>query len=279
MAEYTVHRADFVNPVTAATAYPVHAGAGIFVSGATGGIGRAIVQLLAEQGARIAAADIDTDRLRHLVTGLGGEAAGIYPVRLDLLDTDSISTAVTEATEALGAIDKLVNVAGVERMGSALELTKEVWDWHFGINVFGPFELSRQFARHLISRGAGGAIVNVASDAGKKGHQDMAAYNASKAAVISLTRTLAEEWAPYGINVNAVTPGGVDTPMLHNVAHELSAMTGEPWEKILAATAAPQLGRHVATVEVARMVSFLLTNQVQATRGVSINIDGGELPY
>ncbi len=111
----------------------------------------------------------------------------------------------------------------------------------------------------MIAQGAGGAIVNIASNAGKVGYPNMAAYNASKAAVINLTRSLAQEWAEHGINVNAVCPGGVDTPMLLSVAEWITARTGRDPHMLVKEMKPRQLNRHVQPIEVGRVVAFLTT--------------------
>ncbi len=131
----------------------------------------------------------------------------------------------------------------------------------------------------MIAGGHGGAIVNVASNAGKVGHPNMAAYNASKAAVISLTRTLSSEWAEHGINVNAVCPACVATEMLRDVARWAAGRTGEDPEQVLATIVPHQLGRHVRPIEVGRVVAFLLSEHAVIIRGQAINVDGGDTPY
>jgi NAD(P)-dependent dehydrogenase (short-subunit alcohol dehydrogenase family) len=107
----------------------------------------------------------------------------------------------------------------------------------------------------------------------------MAGYNSSKAAVINLTRTLAAEWANHAINVNAVCPGSVATPMLRNVAEYLSSQSGEPAEQHFERMTPGQLKRHIQPVEVGEVVAFLLSKSAQIIRGQSINVDGGETPY
>jgi NAD(P)-dependent dehydrogenase (short-subunit alcohol dehydrogenase family) len=124
----------------------------------------------------------------------------------------------------------------------------------------------------------GGAIVNIASNAGKVGFPNMAAYNATKAAVINLTRSLAKEWAPK-INVNAVCPGSVATPMLMEVAENLEKSGVGEAKALFATMISTQLGRHVQPIEVGRVVAFLLSDAATIIRGQSINVDGGDTPY
>src|SRR5262249_58154836 len=120
--------------------------------------------------------------------------------------------------------------------------------------------------------------VNIASNAGKVGFPNMAAYNATKAAVINLTRSLAREWAERRINVNAVCPGSVDTPMLRDVAGTLAAGTGRSRDSLFAGMVPAQLGRHVRPIEVGRVVVFLLSDAAEIIRGQSINVDGVDTP-
>ena len=266
-------------PITDGPIFPIHAGKNFVVTGGTGGLGMVTAELLASEGARVVLADRDPAAVEATVEKLGGEAAGFLGVELDLLDWASIERAASASARLLGRIDGLANVAGVAGMAPALEHTREMWDLHFGVNLFGTFELTRQIALGMVEHGEGGAIVNVASEAGKVGHADMVAYNASKAGVVNISRVLALEWAPFGINVNCVCPGGIDTPMLRGVADDLSKMSGQAADDIYTIMEIEQLGRHVAPMEVAMTISFLLGNRVQAIRGVAINVDGGGVPY
>jgi NAD(P)-dependent dehydrogenase (short-subunit alcohol dehydrogenase family) len=146
------------------------------------------------------------------------------------------------------------------------------------VNVIGSFVFCQAVGAHLRAHG-GGAIVNVSSNCGKAGYRNMAAYNASKAAVIGLTRSLSMEWAGDGINVNAVCPGGVDTPMLSGVADWLEPRLGVPADELLTGMGAAQLGRKITPEEVARVIAFLLSDDAVIIRGQSISIDGGDTPY
>ena len=121
--------------------------------------------------------------------------------------------------------------------------------------------------------------MNVSSNCGKAGYPNMAAYNASKAAVLGLTRSLSMEWATDGINVNAVCPGGVDTAMLGGVAEWLSPRLDVPADELLGQMGPVQLGRRIEPVEVGRVIAFLLSDEALIIRGQSISIDGGDTPY
>ena len=189
-----------------------------------------------------------------------------------------MEAAIARTAEAFGALDGWVNNAGILRMGPALETTAADWDAQMRVNVSALFLCCQKAARRFAAHG-GGAIVNVASNAGKVGFPDMAGYNASKAAVISLTRSLAAEWAPHRINVNAVCPGGVDTPMLRAVAEWLAPRRGIDPDELHRGMTPRQLGRHVQPIEVGRVVAFLLSDAALVVRGQAINVDGGDTPY
>ena len=124
-----------------------------------------------------------------------------------------------------------------------------------------------------------GAIVNIASNCGKVGYPNMAGYNASKAAVISLTRSLSTELSERNINVNAICPGGVYTPMLMDVAKSIGERTGEKAEELIKLMVPAQLGRHIEPLEIGRIAAFLLSDHANIIRGQSINADGGDTPY
>lgn len=164
-------------------------------------------------------------------------------------------------------------------MGPALESSPDDWKLQFQVNVEALAECSRIAAAQMIAQGTGGSIVNVASNAGKVGYPNMAGYNATKAAVISLTRSLSAEWAENAINVNAVCPGGVDTPMLEEVAEWVGPRIGTAPKDLHANMTPAQLGRHIEPVEVGRVVAFLLSDRALIIRGQSINVDGGDTPY
>jgi meso-butanediol dehydrogenase/(S,S)-butanediol dehydrogenase/diacetyl reductase len=209
------------------------------------------------------------------------EAAGgrALPVVLDVTDPASVEAAIARAVAAHGRVDGWVNNAGILRMAPALDLSAADWDAQMRVNVSALFGCCQAAARQFRAQGGGGAIVNVASNAGKVGYPNMAGYNAGKAAVINLTRSLAAEWAAHGINVNAVCPGGVDTPMLLAVAEWITAREGGDPRQLVQRMTPAQLGRHVQPVEVGRVVAFLLSDRAAIIRGQSINVDGGDTPY
>lgn len=245
-------------------------GRAFVVTGATGGIGHGITRALLEEGALVVAVDLAPEE------------------RPDPERTLSLTADVTSATDAEGVVratldwcgrlDGLVNNAGIVILDSAWEADTENWRRHMDVNVTGSFVFAKAVGAHLRDNG-GGAIVNVSSNCGKAGYPNMAAYNASKAAVIGLTRSLSMEWAEHGINVNAVCPGGVDTPMLGGVADWLSPRLGISSEELLAGMGPAQLRRKVTPLEVGKVIAFLLSDDAVIIRGQAISVDGGDTPY
>lgn len=248
------------------------------VTGAAGGIGAGIAEALVEAGSSVALADLDLQTVTETARRLDPAGGHTLGVRCDVASDSSAQDAVAATVARFGRLDGVVNNAGVIEMNEARHATSAAWARELDINVTGVFRMCRAALEHLTASDQA-AIVNVASNCGKVGFPNMAGYNASKAAVINLTRSLASEWAPLGINVNAVCPGAVDTPMLAGVADWLADHQGGDPADILAGMALPQIGRKVAPIEVGRVVAFLLSPDATIIRGQAINIDAGETPY
>jgi len=252
----------------------------VLVTGAGSGIGRGICEAVAQAGGTVVATDINLNSAQETADTIrmAGDSRSLA-LKLDVTDSASVSSAMGRTVGEFGRLDGLVANAGVLAMDPALEAADEEWGHQFEVNVLGVFTVCRIAARTMIEQGTGGAIVTIASNAGKVGYPNMAAYNASKAAVINLTRTLAAEWAEHRINVNAVCPGGVDTPMLGKVASWLANRFGGEPGALRASMTPAQLGRHVQPIEVGRVVAFLLSDDASIIRGQAINADGGDTPY
>ena len=261
--------------------FPVHADKAIIVTGAARGLGRSVAQTLVSQGARVALLDVLEAELHETTLELGGPDRGLFAVPVDLADSESIERAFGEAVAALGSVDGLANVAGATRHADALEIGKDVWDFVLGINLIGTHEMSQRAGKYWRDSGRAGAIVNVASEAGKIGHKESIAYSASKAALINETRMMAEALAPYDINVNCVCPGGLPTVMLRKSAANYSRLTSEDADSIYTRIVSDggQLGRAIELDEVSRVISFLLSDSATVVRGQAINVDAGSTPY
>ncbi len=248
----------------------------VAVTGAARGIGEGIAEAALTAGAAVALLDRDEAAARETARRLDPSAKRTLAVGADVTDPASLAEAIAAAA-GLGVITGWVNNAGIVQMIPASDVTPEAWRREFDVNVGGVMN-GAQAARRAFA-GKGGAIVNIASNAGKVGFSNMAAYNASKAAVINLTRSLAREWAAEKINVNAVCPGSVATPMLRDVADRMANETGRSSDQLFAGMVPVQLGRHIQPIEIGRIVVFLLTPAAAIIRGQSINLDGGETPY
>ena len=251
----------------------------VVVTGAGGGMGRGIAEAAAAAGARVVVGDLALDPVAETARRIEVGGGRALPLVLDVTDPASITAAIARAAGSFGRLDGWVNNAGILRMEAALDLPSADWEAQMRVNVSGLFSCCQLVARRFIAQGDGGAIVNVASNAGKVGYPNMAGYNAGKAAVINLTRSLAAEWAPHRINVNAVCPGGVETPMLMAVAEWITSRQGGDARELAQRMTPAQLGRPIQPIEVGRVVAFLLSDAAAIIRGQSINVDGGDTPY
>jgi NAD(P)-dependent dehydrogenase (short-subunit alcohol dehydrogenase family) len=239
------------------------------VTGAASGIGRATALLLLERGANVVAADRDE-------TGLAVVAdAGAEPVVCDVTDpADRARLAVAAGP----ACDCLVNAAGIIRLAALDAVSEDDWDRIMAVNAKALFFLCQAFIPRLQS---GGAVVNVASGAGKTGStHEAAVYSASKAAVLSATRSFAHAYAGRGVRVNAVCPGLIDTPMNDVVIDGIAPLRGvEPDEYGRARLGAVPLGRLADPREVAEVIAFLLSDAASYMTGQSVNVTGGMITY
>lgn len=241
----------------------------VLLTGGASGIGRATADLFAGEGARIVIGDLDIAGAEAAATAIGG-AAFSYDAR----QPESATALVARATEMLGGIDILLNVAGMMSWGRFGEISADDWQRTLDINLGGPFHLSQAaFAALVQSRGA---IVNVASAGGLHPVYGTTAYGVSKAGVIALTRSCALEMARHGVRVNAVAPGGVATPM-----HTKSTAGGGVDPAIFAEAAArnmPKLSDREACTpaEIAAAIAYLASDDARYATGTILVLDGGQ---
>jgi 2-keto-3-deoxy-L-fuconate dehydrogenase len=239
------------------------------VTGAASGIGRATALLLLERGHEVVAADRDEDGLAVAVD------AGAEPVVCDVTDAEDRMRLL----DAAGASCRyLVNAAGIIRLTALASVDEDEWDAIIGVNARALFFLTQAFGTRVA---AGGAIVNVASGAGKTGAtHEAAVYSASKAAVLSLTRSFAHAWAARGVRVTAVCPGVVDTPMNDVVLEGIAPLRGlDPDELARSRIGMVPLGRMANPREVAEVIVFLLSDAASYMTGQSVNVTGGMITY
>jgi len=249
----------------------------VLVTGAGEGIGRAISMALASAGARVAVADIRGDAAEDAASEIA--ASGRHsPLALtaDVGDVEAIDRMVASVVEEFGTIDGLVNNAGVTRRAHIMEITEEDWDWMHRVNARGVFFCLQRVAQEMIAR-EGGRIVNIASIAGRGfAGTSNAAYAASKGAVISLTRTAAQQLARHGITVNAVCPGVTRTALYDRIVARNAQTRGISQEQAEAeAVRGIPIRRANEPEDIAQSVAFLLSDGARNITGQALNVDGG----
>ena len=243
------------------------------VTGGARGIGEAIVRAYVAEGAQVVIGDVETEKAQALATELGGKALAL---RLDVRDAASIDALVAATVSKLGGIDILVNNAGVFNMVPLSEITESDFDRQFGINVRGVVFMTKAVAAQMEKQGHGGKIINLASQAGRRGEANVAVYCASKAAVISITQSLGLELIKKRIYVNAIAPGVVDTPMWDHVDALFAKYEHRPIgeKKRLVGEAVPA-GRMGVPDDYRGPAVFLASSDSDYVVAQTLNVDGG----
>ena len=247
------------------------AGKIVVITGAATGIGRAAALLFAREGASLVIGDINEQGARETVS-LSEEAGGgrAMFVSTDVSQAIAMETLMRAAVEGYGGIDVLINNAGAQRSGGVTDFAETDWDLLMAVNPKSCFLGAKYGVPHLRARG-GGVIVNVASLAGLKGGPGMAAYSASKGAIVAFTKALAAELAPDGIRVNAMCPGWIDTPFNQPA---IDFMGGRAAQEAAVRQIVP-LGRQGVPEEIARGLLFLASDASSYMTGQALVIDGG----
>ncbi|MEM1387174.1 MAG: L-iditol 2-dehydrogenase [Pseudomonadota bacterium] len=241
------------------------------VTGGARGIGRAICEAFAQEGARVAVADLLANEALDTAGAVGGMG-----LAMDVTDAGAIAEGVARVEEAYGGIDVLVNNAGIFNMAPIEEITMEDYRRQFDVNVAGTLFAIQAVVPGMKARGKGGAIINFSSQAGRRGEPNIAIYCATKAAIISMTQSLALEFAPHNIRVNAIAPGVVDTPMWDVVDGLFAKYEGRARgeKKRLVGEAVP-LGHMGRPDEVADPCVFLASDDARYITAQTLNVDGG----
>ena len=250
------------------------------VTGAGSGIGRAVAIAMAEAGRNVACADIDRETAETVAAAVRQHGVEALAVQADLGEVAEIERAIDETVAAFGALDVIVNNAGVTRAADIMDLTEEDWDWMHRVNAKGVFFCLQGAARRMIAQGGGGRIVNIASVAGRGFRQTSnAAYAASKGAVISLTKTAAQQLGAHNINVNAVCPGVTLTPLVEGIVADRAAERGVSVEEMRVEFARDiPIRRANEPEDIAAMVAFLASPGARNITGQCYNVDGGLVP-
>jgi len=248
----------------------------VFVTGAASGIGKAVATAFAKGKAELALADINTVLLQETIERLSSSGAKVKGYCLDVTDEDMVSEVTKKAINEFNYIDILINSAGVSSMNWLWKLSVQEWDYNMNVNAKGCWLVTKHIVPHMIERRKG-KIVNLASLAGKVGTPLLAHYSASKFAVIGFTEAAAKELASYRINVNAVCPGYVRTPMQdREIIWEAKLRNLDNPEKVREDyIRQTPLGRLCEPDDVANVVLFLASNSASFITGQAINVTGG----
>ena len=249
-------------------------GKAALITGAARGIGRAFAEAYVREGARVAVADIDIARARATATEIGPAAIA---VEMDVTRQDSIDRAVAGTIDALGRIDILINNAALFTAAPIVEIERADYQRVFDINVGGTLFTLQAVARHMVARGGGGRIINMASQAGRRGEALVAVYCATKAAVISLTQSAGLDLIRHGINVNAIAPGVVDGEHWDGVDAFFAKYEGKaPGQKKKEVGDAVPYGRMGRPEDLTGMAIFLASDEADYIVAQTFNVDGGQ---
>ena len=235
-----------------------------FVTGAGRGIGKAIARRLAEEGAKVAVADLDETTAKATAAEIGGGAMGL---KVDITDSKEVRAGVVEAERVLGPIDILVNNAGWDKAEPFIKSTEETWDKVIAINLRGPINCTRAVLDGMIARNSG-RIVSIGSDAGRVGSSGEAVYSGAKGGIIAFSKTLARELARNNIGVNVVCPGPTDTPLLA----EVGGSNPKLLEGLKHAIPMRRLGQ---PEDIAAAVAFLASDDASFITGQTLSVSGG----
>ncbi len=236
------------------------------VTGGGSGIGAATARRLAAEGARVIIGDLNLEGAREVAAEIDAKA-----IALDVADVPAAHAAIADAVTDVAPIDILVNNAGTDRFAFFVNTDEELWDFVLGVNLKGVLNITHAVLPSMQQRGHG-AIVNVASEAGRVGSQGSATYSAAKAGVIGFTRAIAREGARYGVRCNAVAPGPIETPLLNAAPAQLGEIGARLKQGMIDTT---QMRRSGEPDEVAAVITFLATDDASYMTGQTLNVSGG----
>ena len=249
-------------------------GKSALITGAARGIGLHFAEAYVNEGARVAIADINIERGLEAAKRLGDQAIAI---EMDVTSQASIDAGVEATVAAFGGIDILINNAAVFTAAPITEITRDDYQQVFDINVAGTLFTMQAVARHMIERGKGGKIINMASQAGRRGEPLVAVYCATKAAIISLTQSVAMNLIEHGINVNAISPGVVDGEHWDGVDSFFAKYENkQPGQKKKEVGAAVPFGRMGRPEDLTGMAIFLASKEADYIVAQTYNVDGGQ---
>ncbi|MDX8526422.1 L-iditol 2-dehydrogenase [Mesorhizobium sp. MSK_1335] len=243
------------------------------ITGGARGIGLGFAQAFIREGARVVIADIDIERATRAAAEIGPAASA---KKLDVTDLAAIESVATEVDREFGGIDILVNNAAIFDMAPITDITEQSYERVFDINLKGPLFTMKAVANLMIKRGRGGKIINMASQAGRRGEALVTLYCASKAAIISATQSAALALVKHGINVNAIAPGVVDGEHWEVVDAHFARWEGlKPGEKKAAVAKSVPIGRFAQPEDIAGLAVFLASSDSDYILAQTYNVDGG----
>jgi galactitol 2-dehydrogenase len=244
------------------------------ITGSARGIGRGFAEAYVREGAKVAIADINLAAAEKTASELGPKA---FAVHMDVSKLDSITKAVDHVVAHAGKIDILVNNAALFDMAPIVEITEASYNRLFSINVYGVLFTMQVVAKHMIARGKGGKIINMASQAGRRGEALVGVYCATKATVISLTQSAGLNLIQHGINVNAIAPGVVDGEHWDHVDSMFAKYENRPLgEKKKLVSAGVPAGRFATPKDLEGMAIFLASSESDYIVSQTYNVDGGQ---
>lgn len=250
------------------------AGKTALITGSARGIGKAFAEAYVREGARVAIADINHDAARKAAGELGSSAIAI---KMDVTSQHSIDNAVAETIADLGQIDILINNAALFTAAPIVEIERADFEKVFSVNVAGTLFTLQAVARRMIDRGEGGKIINMASQAGRRGEALVAVYCATKAAIVSLTQSAGLDLIKYGINVNAISPGVVDGEHWDGVDALFARYEGkDPGQKKEEVGLEVPYGRMGVAEDLTGMAVFLASKEADYIVAQTYNVDGGQ---
>ncbi|ACM37573.1 MULTISPECIES: L-iditol 2-dehydrogenase [Rhizobium/Agrobacterium group] len=248
-------------------------GKSALITGSARGIGRAFAEAYVREGATVAIADINMERALETAKAIGEKA---YAVHLDVTNQASIDAAIKAVEEKTGGLDILINNAALFDLAPIVDITRESYDRLFSINVAGSLFMLQATAKSMIARGKGGKIINMASQAGRRGEALVAVYCATKAAIISITQSAGLDLIKHGINVNAIAPGVVDGEHWDGVDALFAKFENRaPGEKKKLVGEAVPFGRMGTAHDLTGMAIFLASSEADYVVAQTYNVDGG----
>lgn len=239
------------------------------ITGGGSGFGEVTGHLFAQEGAAVMLADINSASARAVAKSIQAEGGKASWAETNVSSSESAAALVETALAHFGQVDILFNNAGVEGFGSVIDADEAIWERIFAVHVRGAFLCSKYTIPAMIKRGKGGSVINVSSVAGLVGLQNMAAYSAAKGAIISLTRSMAADFAQHNIRVNCVAPGTAMTPLGKRL------IENDTPEKLAQRLSRYPLGRFGEPEEIARSVLYLASDDSSYTTGSCLVMDGG----